>query len=665
MMKHKISQLILEYCSNTLIVLFTILVMTVVSNAQTAITVGMNASSELAYNPNNNSMYLLGFLLDENFTNRALYKIDLDHPIPEKVMDGANISNVKISPNGELMYINKADSMFVYNSATMELLYDFKSELSSLFYFEISPLDPHLIAVRSDGLVMFKNGVVLPEVATDHQYSDLIFSTTQNHMYTIRNTSSFNPFHLVRYDDQGAYFPDTVYQYTDGRAFLKLWDELVYTSDGTTIDVSGEVPVYYGQHTKRINNSLQSGSVDMEVSAIEFTGSLIDQSQNQIIQIRSFQDKQEYFFFDKLRLTLQERKTLSVPRMSNDGQFVQFGDGLNFAYVASEKVVIVKDCGAPISAPIFPDVYDQELPLCVENNVVEPIIITPPAGFDILVDEQGNVYDTMSIIYEGVYRLRVMDEFGCPSLPGESIRLNSSYIPSTPTLLVLSDFGYNSATTAELCTDGKLYLGAYNFNNDEVTNLWSTGDTTQYISVDSDESVWVKAVSPGGCVSAVSDTLFISNIASTPPVDIEISGLNFNTNICAASSVDLQGPDGYDKYLWRHMEEFSSDQEINVRTIEELFLSLQVKSVEGCWSEPFSTQVEIENGLLPPKPKIQQIGDLLSSDEGAIKYTWYRDGDVIIGEDQAVLQATQAGDYQLRIGNAKCWGPLSNILNIP
>jgi hypothetical protein len=121
----------------------------------------MNVNGDLAYSAQNNSIYFLGFKPNENFTNRALYSLDLSRPLPTKVMDGMNLSRIKISPVGSLLYLNKSDSMFVYDVLTMELLYDFNSVEGSMFYFDISPIDPHVIVVRADGMVMYKNGVAL------------------------------------------------------------------------------------------------------------------------------------------------------------------------------------------------------------------------------------------------------------------------------------------------------------------------------------------------------------------------------------------------------------------------------------------------------------------------------------------------------------------------
>jgi hypothetical protein len=314
---------------------------------------------------------------------------------------------------------------------------------------------------------------------------------------------------------------------------------------------------------------------------------------------------------------------------------------------------------------LFQSYYDQELALCVENNITQPVTIVPPNNFDFLVDEQGTVYDTLHVLYDGVYNLRVLDEQGCPSLPASPIRFTTSYIPNSPVLQSLGDFGYTNAVNEILCEEGKLYLGAYNFNNDELTNLWSTGDTTQYITVEDDVPVWVKSVSPAGCVSEASDTLYITTVSSSPATDIEILPKDANTNICATNSVDLKGPDGFANYHWKHMGSFNFDQEINVRFNEELFLSLQVESAEGCWSEPVYMQIEIDNSLLPPRPAILQLDNLLSSDIGATRYQWYRDGEVISGETEAFINTVFSGDYQMRVGNAKCWGPLSPKLNIP
>ncbi len=108
--------------------------------------------------------------------------------------------------------------------------------------------------------------------------------------------------------------------------------------------------------------------------------------------------------------------------------------------------------------------------------------------------------------------------------------------------------------------------------------LWSTGETTQSITVTSSGDYFVIVTDPSGCPSAPSNTITVTVGNALPAPVIIASG---PTDICEGGSVTLMAPSGYITYLWSNG---ATTQNIVVTTPGDYFVT--VTDVNGCGSYP-------------------------------------------------------------------------------
>ncbi|GAB4280903.1 MAG: hypothetical protein Kow0068_05280 [Marinilabiliales bacterium] len=113
----------------------------------------------------------------------------------------------------------------------------------------------------------------------------------------------------------------------------------------------------------------------------------------------------------------------------------------------------------------------------------------------------GNTDSVIAIYEPGYYYISVTDSFGC-SFISDSIHVSIDSFPQNATL------GPDTA----LCAGNQITI----YNGNASSFLWSTGDTTQYIQIDTAGQYWVTASNQRGCV--VNDTINISikGVAPTP-----------------------------------------------------------------------------------------------------------------------------------------------------
>ena len=89
------------------------------------------------------------------------------------------------------------------------------------------------------------------------------------------------------------------------------------------------------------------------------------------------------------------------------------------------------------------------------------------------------------------------------------------------------------------CAGGSVLIDA---GNGFSTQVWSTGDTTQVISVNSPGQYYVDVVDPGGCSS--SDTV---NIVEMP---LPVIDLGADTTLCSGDTLSIDAGPGYSSYQW-------------------------------------------------------------------------------------------------------------------
>jgi hypothetical protein len=185
-----------------------------------------------------------------------------------------------------------------------------------------------------------------------------------------------------------------------------------------------------------------------------------------------------------------------------------------------------------------------------------------------------------------------------------------------------------------ICAGESVILAATGY----ASYLWSTGETTESIRVDSSGTYTVSVVDASGC-SGVSESVAIT---VRPEQTIRLD----TAAICDGDSVELELPEGYLSYRWATGE--------TTRT-------LRVDSAGRYAAEmidSFGCRVHVEPIVVVArsrgeKPRITRNGTELESTP-AERYRWYRNGELLAGESGRTLAPHGAGSYVVEAGEGAC-----------
>jgi len=248
----------------------------------------------------------------------------------------------------------------------------------------------------------------------------------------------------------------------------------------------------------------------------------------------------------------------------------------------------------------------QSTQLCVPTGAVGYLWSTGATANCITVDAVGT------------YSVTVTEEEGCTRVCSKTIKLSQE-----TTCLIT---GYNTVCvgqSTQLCVP----TGA-------ISYAWSTGATTNCISVNAAGRYSVTVTYPGGCISTCSKTIKLS-----PAVSCVITGNSF---ICEGRIAQLCAPALADAYLWSNGAKTRCIQVRSPGTY-----SVTVTYVGGCVStcsktitlnEETTCEITGKTVLCPG-----QTTQLCAAVDGAIDYWWST------GEQTQCINVTAPGTYGLTL----------------
>lgn len=284
----------------------------------------------------------------------------------------------------------------------------------------------------------------------------------------------------------------------------------------------------------------------------------------------------------------------------------------------------------------------------VEVNELPEVVVTPlgptefcEGGSVVLsaTNEPGYTYlwstgdttQTITVATSGAYNVVVTDEFDCVN---ESPFVNVTVYP-LPNPVITP----NGPT--EFCDGDSVVLST----NAATSYLWSTGDTTQTITVFVSGTFTVTHTSSFGCVATSDATTVTVNDNPTPTITA-----NGPTEFCEGGSVELTAGGG-STYLW------STGQTTPVITVSESGnYSVMVTDSNGCSTQSaFITITEWDN----PIPTITADGPteicegdtVVLTSSAAAGYLWST------GETTQSITVTQSGSYIVTVTDTNgCMG---------
>ncbi len=219
------------------------------------------------------------------------------------------------------------------------------------------------------------------------------------------------------------------------------------------------------------------------------------------------------------------------------------------------------------------------LTICIPGDMA---ILTAPAA-DSYLWSNGGTTQTMAAA-PGSYTVTVINN-GCSSSASDPVVVLSGTSPTAPSVTV------NGAS--RFCRGGSTVL----HSNFPDMNYWSTGQTTQDITV-TDGGTYTLARVQGSCTSAAQSVVIVVNEIPTTPV-IQASG---PIGFCTGGSVTLSAPDA-DDYLW-------SDGSTRQTLTATASGTYTVQTIIANCTSAASATVSVSVADMPAKPRITAGGPL-------------------------------------------------------
>ncbi len=319
---------------------------------------------------------------------------------------------------------------------------------------------------------------------------------------------------------------------------------------------------------------------------------------------------------------------LQIPRL-DDVHFRNVPGNMGISLLAENWDKSLDDNFFKNSKPILAKSIIEPEINCDANNRVS---IKLPEGLK-SYEWSNNAKTNQITVDKGTFTVAIKDLKGNKLLV-PNINTNLIYPSTKPTI--------TADKNLEFCTDGtaKVELTA-NFSGAK-SYIWSSGESTQKISVDKSGDFTVKIKNDFGCVSEVSEKVSVKANPIPAQPKIVVSPAN---NICFGDKITL-GVDSNDKVVWSNA---SNSKSISLDTVGNYNFSVRTISNVGCES-PVSNIESLSISPIPKQPTISQIGlftlnisssDIVANDQ----FEWKKDNALFIKTND--LKVSQDGSYQV------------------
>jgi large repetitive protein len=322
---------------------------------------------------------------------------------------------------------------------------------------------------------------------------------------------------------------------------------------------------------------------------------------------------------------------------------------ISSASTYSLYIVDANGCKSPASLPTTITVYplpnapvivaESETTFCPDKSVV---LSSNTIGTSYLWSS-GETTKAITINKSGTYTAKVSDQNGCLSYASNALVINVLPIPAIP---VITPSGPTS-----FCQGGSVVLKSSNAK----LYSWSTGETTQSLSINQSGAFYLRTTDANGCLSAQSATInvVVNPLPLKPSVLAESA-----TTFCVGESVILTTPI-QSQYFWTNG---ATTQKAKITTTGKY--AVKITDANGCAS-PLSDSISIIVNPLPTTPTIVADGaTTFCADKGLMlsssidkNYRWSN------GNATQQITVNVAGSYFVQTINAYgCMSLPSNII---
>ena len=304
------------------------------------------------------------------------------------------------------------------------------------------------------------------------------------------------------------------------------------------------------------------------------------------------------------------------------------------ASVGNYTVTVIDNNGcksasiAPVSIdsiPTTPSITNSGLITFCQGNTVS---LSAPAGYTYQWST-GATSQNISASLAGNYTVKITDANNCTSANSLPVAVIVNSLPVIPTIST------NGSTA--ICQGSSVTLSAPT----GYTYLWSTGATSQNISVSTVGNYTVQVIGNNGCksVSSTPATVTINGLPVTP--SISIGG---TTTFCQGSSVILSAPSST-SYKWSNG---TTSQNATINSAGNY--TLQIIDINGCTSAN-SQPVSVTVNSLPATPAISASGSTSICQGNSVSLSAPA-GYTYLWSNSATTQnisASIAGDYSVQV----------------
>jgi PKD repeat protein len=258
----------------------------------------------------------------------------------------------------------------------------------------------------------------------------------------------------------------------------------------------------------------------------------------------------------------------------------------------------------------------------------DSLLLSAPSGFVRYQWTTGDTTESIMVKTGGNYSVLVTNSNGCQGR-SDTIAVTTLALPK-PKL--------SASSSTSICPAGSVQLNA---PTGFKSYLWSTGESTQSITVSDSGKYWVMVSNANDCLGS-SDTIAVKVL---PPPSPKLSA-NGPTTFCLGGSVQLKAPAGYVRYLWSTGATTSS---ITVKDAGNYWV--MVTNNTGCLGNSDTVSVVT---LDLPNPKLITNGPtslcqgetvVVQAPTGFAKYLWST------GDTTESITVAKSGAYSVLVTN--------------
>ncbi|MEO0900136.1 MAG: CUB domain-containing protein [Bacteroidota bacterium] len=319
--------------------------------------------------------------------------------------------------------------------------------------------------------------------------------------------------------------------------------------------------------------------------------------------------------------------------------------------VSQSVTVSVEDsngCSSQLSDPI--NVVVNPLPLAPQISQSGPlsfceggnINLTPTGPFAQYLWSNGANGPNITVDSTANIWLQVVDTNGCISPNSDTLIITANALPPVPSISA------NGPLT--FCPGAGVSISGPS----GYTYLWSTGDTTQQISINDSVRISLTITDQNGCERLSVDTLETMVLAKPP---LPLITLNGSSEFCEGDSVELVSTSSQG-YLWS-----TGDSAQSITVSDSGIFTLVSTNLDGCRSDTaFSPPITVYPN--PLKPIISLIGSpqfcegdslILTGPSSFSTYYWNT------GDSVSSITVLDSGAFVLQVQDSnQCLSPLSD-----